>query len=454
MSSFSGLSVALSSLQSQQRRMDVIAQNLANVNTPGYTRQRAELAEVGPAGPNIWGNTTPAGNGVKVTGITRIGDDITLNRVRGHQADSNYLTTMAGNLSGVETGLNEPSDSGLTEQLGALTSALSDAAASGGGKNGDDTTLTVAVQKAQSVADTVRSGYAQVNDRWAATRSDVDNTLTDFNSAAKSVAKLNEEIHEANLAGSSPNALLDQRDTLLTKMSGLAGVTIAPSAPGSDMVKVSIGGAAVVDGNTVTGDVVTTGGTAMGDPTGLALKGAAGTTALDASSSGLSGSIAAKLETLNTTLPGVAAGYDKVAANLTSVMNANGNPGFFSGTAADFTVALGDPSSFKVSTPGTLDGKYADDMVKAMRDTATSPVADWKKLVGSVGTASNSFATRSTAAQANLSAAEAALQSTTGVDLDEEMTNLVATQRSYQAAGKLMATVDSMLDTLINHTGR
>ena len=167
----------------------------------------------------------------------------------------------------------------------------------------------------------------------------------------------------------------------------------------------------------------------------------------------VNGRLGADLDMLNATLPETAAGFDAVAAKLTALMSANGNPGLFTGTAATLRVGISDPAAVVTSNAGTRDGAVADAIVAARTD-ADGPAAAWTRMVGSAGTTSRSLATRSSAAENNRLAAETALSSATGVDIDEEMTRLVATQRAYEAAGKLLATIDSMLDTLINRTGR
>lgn len=457
MSTFSGLSVALSSLQAQRRAMDVVAQNVANVNTPGYTRQRAELQAIAPANTlNIWGNVQQTGDGVYVQTVTRITDQVTMNRLRGHEADTGHLSTMAATMAGVEKDLGEPSDTGLTEQMADMASAFGDVSNSGDVAN--SATVEVAIEKAVAVAATVRSGYENVQNRWDGLRERVDNTITDVNAALKSVAALNKEIFRASVAGAPANELKDQRDQLLTKLSGVAGVEISTAdapQPNPEMVKVSLGGVALVNGQNVLGDLVATGGSTMPGPIGLALAGTDGTTTQLADNvTTIKGSLGADLEALNTTLPGVAAGYDAVAAKLTQLMANNSNPGFFTGTGKDLKVTVTDPTAVVVSTPGTRDGAVADAIVVGMRDKTTSPGASWQKLVGETGSAAQSFATRATASESNRLAAESALTSSTGVDIDEEMTHLVATQRAYEAAGKLLATIDSLLDTLINRTGR
>ncbi|MBV9821403.1 MAG: flagellar hook-associated protein FlgK, partial [Actinobacteria bacterium] len=82
-SSFSGLTNALAALNVQRYGMDVTGQNIANANTPGYTRQRADLAAVGPAaGVAALYATQHASGSVTVTGTSRLNDPMIDSRAR------------------------------------------------------------------------------------------------------------------------------------------------------------------------------------------------------------------------------------------------------------------------------------------------------------------------------------------------------------------------------------
>ena len=92
MSDFSGLRLALTALQSQQRAVDLAAQNVANVNTPGYTRQAVNLVNIGaPATPALYSKFVGDGQGVKVDSITKSNRDLLQ---RGHQAAREAIASM------------------------------------------------------------------------------------------------------------------------------------------------------------------------------------------------------------------------------------------------------------------------------------------------------------------------------------------------------------------------
>src|ERR1700709_678361 len=117
-SSFSGLTNALAALNVQRYGMEVTAQNIAHASPPGSTRQRAELAAVGPAtGVSALYATQHPNGSVTVSGTTRLNDPMIAARARTEHGDNGYRGTTATVLSSAETLFDEPSDHGLAEQL-------------------------------------------------------------------------------------------------------------------------------------------------------------------------------------------------------------------------------------------------------------------------------------------------------------------------------------------------
>ena len=116
--SFSGLTDALSALNSARYALDVTGQNISNANTPGYVRQRAELAETGPAGgvPSMYA-TPNSGNTATVSGTSRLNDPVVDMRARSEHGRNGYLQTSSTTLSAIEGLYDEPSNNGLAEKL-------------------------------------------------------------------------------------------------------------------------------------------------------------------------------------------------------------------------------------------------------------------------------------------------------------------------------------------------
>jgi flagellar hook-associated protein 1 FlgK len=176
------------------------------------------------------------------------------------------------------------------------------------------------------------------------------------------------------------------------------------------------------------------------------------------------GTMGAMENTMQTIIPTLSAKLDGVAAALAKTVNdaheagygldgVNGRP-FFSGTTADtIMVAITDPTHVGASSAqGTFDGSIAD----ALSDSgilSTGPDKVYQSMIAQLGVDAQTSVRRADI-QSNVTLQiDAARESEAGVNLDEEMTNLIKYQRGYEAAARLMTTVDSMLDHLINRTG-
>src|SRR4051794_20487417 len=130
-STFNGLQTALRGLLAEQRSVDVTGHNIANVNTPGFSRQEAVLSAA-PAltVPGGTGNHAPAqlGTGVDVSAYRRVRDDFLDAQYRAQNMRLNYQQTTATVLGDAETALAEPGDDGISAQLAGYWDAWSDVA--------------------------------------------------------------------------------------------------------------------------------------------------------------------------------------------------------------------------------------------------------------------------------------------------------------------------------------
>jgi flagellar hook-associated protein 1 FlgK len=131
---------------------------------------------------------------------------------------------------------------------------------------------------------------------------------------------------------------------------------------------------------------------------------------------------------------------------------------FFTGTdAATLSVAAGvegNPSAIAAGTAagGALDGSLALNLAE-MGSSTTGSDAVYRQAIVQLGVDTQTATSRDTNQQSATTSLDNARAQNSGVSIDEEMTNLVEFQHGYDAAARLMTTIDGMLDTLINHTG-
>jgi flagellar hook-associated protein 1 FlgK len=255
---------------------------------------------------------------------------------------------------------------------------------------------------------------------------------------ADELAKLNTSINLAEQAGTEHNDLLDRRDLLLDQLSRFGQVSVTPdptlNAAGQPaypgMIQVSFGGAAapLVSQTTVTMPTTATLSATPGGRIGGLLDVAAKVGGYRATLGGLAGSLIGSVNGLSSTAIFSGTGANDIAVVATSTTV---SAGAASGAAGDNSVAL----ALAALRGGAIDGGYAGLVQTIGSDVATA-------------TNNNETATRV------LGSLTDRRQSVAGVSMDEEMANMLRFQRGYQAAARALTTMDEVLDTLINRTGK
>jgi flagellar hook-associated protein 1 len=432
-SSFLGLQTALRGLQAHQAALDVTTHNVANASTDGYTRQEAVLSATNPlalpTGQTSAGGAAMLGQGVDVEAFNRIRDQFADLQYRAQNQSLGSSQTNANILGQVQDVLSEPSADGISEVL----SKFWDSWDTFSNNPENPATAQAVVNQGQLLTDRLNSLSKQMADVQAqAQQQYAQDTGPNGNvlKAANQIAQLNLAIKSAVGQGGQPNDLLDARDKALDTLSSFAQVKVTDAGDGT--VTVNFGDAAqpLVSGSTVTWPQTLT--TASGGSLGALLK-------------------------LGDPTTGTIAGYlsqvDTFAATLANNVNTAYNGTFFSGTTgATLTVAETPATLRAASTTGAASGvNDAALAVAALRGGA--PDTTYSSLVAGIGGDVSSAQNQQSTAQALVSAAQDRRQSTSGVSLDEEMSNMIRFQRGYQASARVMTTLDQMLDTLINRTG-
>lgn len=466
MSTFSGLSGALSSLYAQRRGMDVTGQNIANANTEGYSRQRTEMQAVGgSAVPAMYSVSDGTSAGVTVSAVTRIQDAFLEARGRIEHAQNSYLADQNRVYTNVQQAMGALSATGLQKQMNELWSAWHDLS----NTPGDGAARSQVIARAQTVTDTLHGTHNALASLFSTTREQLDAYATEVNTTAAQVAQLNQAVVRGTQAGLPVNELADQRDALVMHLTELTGASAIARANGS--MDVTLGGSGLVSGD-VARQVKVAGAARLDDVTTAPV--ALSWTDNNAQVVIPSGQLASSLEALNTIVPGYSAQFDAVAFTLAKTVNdqhttgydLSGTPGglFFGNpggvpvtagiTAGNISVLITNPDKVAASstTGGNLDGGNAD-AIAGIGVSTGSPDRAFRSLVADLGVTAQRADRRASVQDILTKDVDSSRQAQSGVNLDEEMTNLIAFQRAYQSASRVISTIDSTLDTLINHTG-
>ncbi|HET9517399.1 MAG TPA: flagellar hook-associated protein FlgK [Actinoplanes sp.] len=461
MSSFSGLSGALSALHAQRRALEVAGNNIANANTEGYSRQRVTMQPIGAgAVPGLWSTSDVSNFGVRVDDVERLRDAFLESRGRTEHTQNAYLTSQKAAYKTIENVFAEPSDTALAAQLGEFWGAWADAA----NQPLEPAPRAALIQRGTIVADGLNGAYAALSAQWSAHRTQLDAYATEINTTATSLAALNESIQQAGDSGLPVNELVDERDLQIMRLAELTGATASVRSNGT--VDVFLGGSTLVSG-AVARQVEAAGATRLQDydpdPTAAQHTRLRWTDASQATVA-VGGTVGSSLETMGTTLPYYAGELDRVAAAVAATVNAehvnafsaDGSTGlnFFTGTtAADLRVAISDPDKVGLGSVAGTAGVDIATRLSLSGSAAGSADEIYETMITDLGVAAEAVDRRAAIQQVMTADLDAARASTAGVNLDEEMTNMLTYQRGYEAASRVLTTIDAMLDQLINRTG-
>ncbi len=462
-STFFGLSVALSGLMAQQRALDTVIHNVTNASTEGYSRQRVEFQANDPIYvPALNRAVTPGqiGTGVAIADHVRLRDQFVDASLRNSISAHAEFDARSSALAPLDTVLNEPGEAGLQALLSdfwASWQTLSSQPESSGARE--------AVGRAgAALADGIRSLDADL----ARAVSDADQRIglhvIEVNSLAAEINTLNVEIAKVAAVGDRPNDLLDRRDLLLDKLAKLADISVSEAANGE--ASVSIGTQLLVDAST---DTISA----------LAID-AAGAVTVGGVPSTMAGGALRGLVDVRDSIVGGASGFqarlDTFAAALISSINAphasgfglDGTTGnnFFSGadagTIALDAAVLGSSDKIAASTsvaglPGNSDNAVALAQIQyatqIIGGETTTIDGFYQGLVASVGIEVDQSSRLAAVQLGVLDAARERREAVSGVNLDEEIADMIRYQKSFNAAARLMSAVDEMLDLIVNRLG-
>jgi flagellar hook-associated protein FlgK len=463
-STFSGLNTATTSLWAQRRALDVTGQNIANVNTEGYSRQRVDLRAIGGSVvPAFFSTSTGVGGGVNADDVIRIRDAFLEGRGHTEHANIARLTVENETFELVEQAFREPGDTGIQNLLSKMWSGWEDVA----NQPQDEAARGQVLKRLETLVGGIHFSQASLGAQWTQSRESLDVLVADVNAAASSIADLNKAIQRANQSGLPANDLSDQRDVLVMKLADQVGATVRHGDDG--VVDVLVGGMTLVSGSTSAG--LATAGTTSVD--GVAADPPRIVTGTGGYLVRVGGTAQGQLNSLNTIIPAYrkalddtavslatslntahVAGYDLTGAAGTPLLGSSGGPI----TAATLTVMITDPKKVAASAvPPTAGVPALDhgnaDAIAQLRKSTTGTDAGYRKMIVELGVQA-AVAGRNVDIQAVITTqVDAARESVAGVNIDEEMTNMLSFQHAYSAAGRLVTAIDETLDVLINRTG-
>ena len=460
------LSNSAVALDAQQGVAAVANNNLSNVDTPGYSRQTANLQA---ASMNVLGGAV-LGGGASIGSITQTRDRFVEAQLPGAFGASSFSQAESGSLSSVDA-LDTNQSGGITDSLSQFWAALQSLSQDAGNQS----LRTAAVSSASQVASSFNQTYSALNEAQTGLDTQVQNSLSNVNSLAQQMAALNKQIRVATGAGQQPNALLDQRQQLQDQLEQLTGAVPVTDAQGDVSLVLPQGDALVStdaaatlsaqpdasNGGHVSLYIVRTDGTGP-----AALTSGQSDSAIGGQLGGWlqarDGALGSAMSSLNTLATDFAKAVNAAHSSSYGLDGSTGNDLFpFPGTgpaAEQLGVNCAIVSDTDLlATKGSSSAGAGDasglatliDVQSSALASGQTPSNAMATITAQFGSAAQNASNQSTQDQTTLGQLTNLRSSASGVSSDEELVNMQKAQAAYQAISKVITTTQTMLDALM-----
>ncbi len=463
---FGAIEVAKRGLLAGQAGLSVTGHNVANANTPGYSRRVLQLAALG--GPRLPEGIL--GAGVDVRRIEQVRDRFLDGRILDARAGLGDARARAALLAEIEATFDDLGGEGLTEALGAFLRSWHDLAVSP-----ESLEVRRAVRDAgAAIASRLNRLSDGLQDERRVLAELIPSEIADVNARIARVAEISRRIGIAEGGGAEAGDLRDERQREIDVLAERVDVNFTEAPNGSFLLRV--GGAVVADGEMVIGL------TLDGDPSAAAGEDVVALSAGGAPVAPRGGTLAAHLDAVNARIPSYLGRLDEIAAGLADAVNAihetgyglHGGTGiaFFTfdaagaegvglasrGTAGRIRLAdavSGDPAAIAASSNGAPGDNAAAlaiadlDRERTLRG-GTRTLADLAAEIG--GAVAHDAAEADFLVDARgafVTSLENRRDAISGVSLDEEAVNLVRYQQAYEAAARVLVVANEMIATLL-----
>jgi flagellar hook-associated protein 1 len=450
------LDMARRALLTQRVGMDVTSHNIANASTPGYSRQRLDLVAAFP----IKQPYGLLGTGVTVQHIARLRERFIDQQIRVNNDPFGRATAEHTILSQVEAVFNEPTDSGLSSVITQFFNAFQDLAS----HPEESANRNAVLQRGLLLSQSIRGLNNSLDRLRTDLLDDVQTKINRINVLSREISDLDVQILTAIGNGGNPNDARDQRDIRIEELSTLANIVVSEDASGSVMV--SIGGSVIAS----------RGGAVMLKPLSLgnSLKIQTEPAGMDVRITG--GELGGVLDMYTTKLPGYMSNLNQLTSALITRVNEVHSRGFGIGTPPPTGINFfsgSDAASIAVdpaiqadinAIAASQDGAPGDNRValqlagilneRLMNGNSLSLSQFYNGMVSSIGTTVSAAENIRQSQSLVLQQLENQREAISGVSIDEEMTNLIKFQRSFDAAARVVSMVDEMFVTIIGMGAR
>ncbi len=438
------------SLLTYQRALSVTSNNIANANNADYSRQRTQFSAVAPDSRG----KLAIGAGVQIADIQRIRNGILDKQIREYNENQSSAKKQSSILSSVENLFSEPTDQGLSNMINKFFNSWNNLSV-------DPTSIALrnsVINSTKQMTEKLQNVYEGMNGQRDDLQKDAANLIKQINNYTKDLKQVNRQIYEASVVNNDVNDLLDKRDATLQKISKIVNTQVNIDEYG--VANVSIGGVFAVDRlHQIDFKVVTDQGGKFSVQTSdgnaqIAIR---------------KGELFADYNTVNTLIPSYKSQLDTLAFAIKDNVNIEHKKGYsladLSTNGAEFFTSysdgvlkinsdiLKDPKKIAVSSDGTDGNNDIALSIAKLQDAKImggNTVQDgYQNLVTQVASEKQFQSQNNDTFSLVLNNLEQQQSSVSGVSIDEEMTDILKYQRSYDASAKLITVADQMLQTIL-----
>jgi flagellar hook-associated protein 1 FlgK len=451
-------------LDADQSALSIVANNVANANTPGYTEETPNWQE----NPPVEINGASYGSGVTETGATSLRDRVLEERLDQQQQSASASSARLTALNNVQA-LFTPDSGSASATAGDIGSDITgffDSFSSLEANPTDNALRQQVLSSASTLAGDVSNAAASLNQQRAALDQDASGITSQVNSLTGAIAQLNLQIQSTS-PGADAGTLEDDRQQDLSQLSKLIGINqISTENNGLSITATS--GQLLLSGGT--SFQLTTG--SDGGVTHFYL----GTTDVTSQLASGGGELGGYLTARDQDLPGVMASLDQLAYSVSTQVNALNNTGTdldgatgtvadplyifkeplaVAGSAAGVSVVMTDPNQIAAAGlgQGTGDNSNAIAMAKLASQSIVNgqtPANYYSNFVSTLGSLVSSVQTENTAQNASVTQLQTQNDALSNVNLNDEASAMSTLERSYQAASQVFTMLNTIMASALN----
>jgi flagellar hook-associated protein 1 FlgK len=453
------LALAQQALMANQAALNITSNNVANQNTPGYTREVVTWQE----NDSVTIGSVMVGGGVSVGAAASQRDRILEKRVQQQIQTQGQSQTLEDALNQIQSifGLSSSSSSASSTALGSALNDFYNALSSLTANPADTATR----QKVLSAASNLVGAFHSASNQMAGVAEDLNQQVSGYagtvNGLLSTIATLNQKISSTS-PNSDAGVLEDQRQQAIAQLSQYIGLDQITNED-NQITLTTTNGALLVSG--AQSYAIST--TQVSGKTHLL----AGIPATDVTAGLTGGALGGALEVRDQLLPQYQSALDQLAYDAATKVNqvneqgldGNGAPGqaifdlpaSANGAASQIAMATNDPQAIAAAavgegTQGSSNALLLAGLANGADVAGKTPSDFLTAMLGQIGSAAGAASSDNTAQQATLSQLTSQRNALSGVSLDEEAANLTKYQRAYEAAAKIFSIIDELMASALN----